>query len=94
MGQPVKESEGRRPKERRGREGTVPGGLSGGEEIVMWPMFSLAGVKEEGGKWQKVGQTQAVCGISILQYVCVHAHMCAHVCVCVSVYMCMYVITC
>lgn len=42
----------------------------------MWPMFSLAGVEEGGGKWPKVGQTQAVCGISILQYVCVHAQMC------------------
>lgn len=49
-------------------------------------MFSLAGVTEEGGKWQEVGWGQAVWGISnnsvctcMCVYVCyARACMCTH----------------
>lgn len=37
-------------------------------------MFSLAGVTEEGGKWQEVGWAQAVWGISI--QLCVYVYVC------------------
>lgn len=80
----MKESEGQRQKERRGWEGTVSEGRSGGEETVMWPMFSLAGVKEEDGQWQKVGRPRL--SMELVYYsMCVCMRICAHVYLCVSV---------
>lgn len=84
MGQPVREGEAGGEREgRRGREQCFKQkGCQEAKKLRCPPVLSLAGVREEGGKWQKVGWLQAICGISV--------QLCVHICIYVYIHVCVF----